>query len=129
MLEELANIVGRFGLSEKQRKEVSGSDVALCPDQVGAWLFKPNRRPRGSVVEEIRLDDSGLYRPGFDEVATALHNDWAEISSRLVKRPFFPSAAAQPFEHRGAMDDAVARTRWEAQKQRLKPATSGHNPP
>ena len=83
VLEELANIVGRSGLSEKQRKEVSGSDVALSPDQVGAWLFKPNRRPRGSVVEEIRLDDSGLYRPGFDEVATALHNDWAEISSRI----------------------------------------------
>ena len=67
------------GLSKKQRKEVSGSDVALYPDQVGAWLFKPNHRPRGSVVEEIRLDDSGLYRSGFDEVATALHNDWAEI--------------------------------------------------
>ena len=81
VLEELANIVGRSGLSEKQRKEVSGSDVALYPDQVGAWLFKPNPRPRGSVVEEIRLDDSGLYRSGFDEVATALHNDWAEISS------------------------------------------------
>ena len=81
VLEELANIVGRSGLSEKQQKEVSGSDVALSPDQVGAWLFKPNRRPRGSVVEEIRLDDSGLYRSGFDEVAAALHNDWAEISS------------------------------------------------
>lgn len=78
VLEELANIVRRSGLPEKQR-----SDVALRPDQVGAWLFKPKRRPKSSVVEEIRLDDSGLYPSGFDEVAAELHNDWAEISSRI----------------------------------------------
>ena len=83
VLEELANIVRRSELPEKGRKEVSVSDIALLPSQVGAWLFRPKRRPKGSVVEEVCLDDSGLYRFGFEEVAAALHNDWAEISSQI----------------------------------------------
>lgn len=78
LLEELANIVRRSEQSENNR-----SNVALRPEQVGTWLFKPKRRPKGSVVTEIRLDDSGLYPSGFDEVAVTLHNDWADISSRM----------------------------------------------
>ena len=80
LLEELANIVRRSQLPEASR---GGGGIALRPDQVGAWLFQPKRRPRGSVVSEIGLDDSGLYPSGFDDVAAALHNDWAEISSRI----------------------------------------------
>ena len=83
VLEELANIVRRSDLPEGQKRAGTDRAVALRPDQVGAWLFKPKSRPRGSVVEEIRLDDSGLYPSGFDEVAAALHNDWAEISSQI----------------------------------------------
>lgn len=79
LLEELANIVRRSELSKTER----GDDVALRPDQVGAWLFEPKQRPKGSVVKEIRLDDSGLYPSGYDEVASALHNEWADISSRI----------------------------------------------
>ena len=82
LLEELANIVRRSELPEAGRDHNSGR-VALRPDQVGAWLFEPRRRPRGSVVKEIRLDESGLYPSGFDAVAAALHNDWADISSRI----------------------------------------------
>ena len=83
LLEELANIVRRSKISKARRKEIVGGEAALRPDQVGAWLFQPKRRPRGSVVTEIGLDDSGLYPSGFDEVAVALHNNWAEISSRI----------------------------------------------
>lgn len=83
VLEELANIVRRSKLPEKERKEVSVSDVALRPEQVGAWLFKPKMRPKGSIVTEICLDNSGLYPSEFDEVAAALHNDWADIASRV----------------------------------------------
>ena len=82
LLEELANIVRRSELPGARKTKQNGDDVALGSDQVGAWLFEPKRRPRGSVVTEIRLDESGLYPTGFDEVAAALHNDWAEISSR-----------------------------------------------
>ncbi len=84
VLEELANIVQRYELPEKGRKELSVSDVALHREQVGVWLFKPKTRPKGSVVKEICLDNSGLYPSGFDEVAIALHNDWAKISSSQV---------------------------------------------
>lgn len=78
LLEELANIVRRSKLPKAER----GDDIALRPDQVGAWLFEPKRRPKGSVVKESRLDDSGLYSSGYGEVARALHNEWADIESR-----------------------------------------------
>ncbi len=84
LLEELANIVQRSQLPEDSRRD---SDVALRPDQVGAWLFQPKGRPKGSVVTEIDLDDSGLYPSGFDDVAAALHNDWADLSSRIGADP------------------------------------------
>lgn len=77
LLEELGNVVRRSALPENAREA-----VALEPEQVGVWLFEPKRRPRGSHVKEIRIDESGLYPSGFDEVAAALHNDWADISSR-----------------------------------------------
>ena len=83
LLEELANIVRRSHLPKTRETKRNGDDVALGADQVGAWLFEPKRRPKGSVVSEIRLDESGLFPSGFEEVAAALHNDWADISSRI----------------------------------------------
>lgn len=84
LLEELANIVRRSELPAAQRSKKNESLRALDSDQVGAWLFEPKRRPKGSVVKEIRLDDdSGLYPSGYADVAAALHNDWAEISSQI----------------------------------------------
>ena len=83
LLEELANIVRRSELRGAKETKPSGDNVALGADQVGAWLFEPKRRPKGSVVTEVRLDDSGLFPTGFEAVAAALHNDWADISSRI----------------------------------------------
>ena len=84
LLEELANIVRRSELPPAQRSRKNGSPIALDSNQVGAWLFQPIGRPKGSIVKEILLDDdSGLYPSGFADVAAALHNDWAEISSRI----------------------------------------------
>ncbi len=76
VLEELANIVQSSNLPKD-------GDVDLRPDDVGVWLFQPKNRPRGSIVKEIPLDDSGLFPSGFDDVAAALHNDWADISSQI----------------------------------------------
>ena len=83
VLEELANIVRRSELPEAERQRMTGSDCSLRSDQVGTWLFQPKGRPKGSVLKEIRLDDSGVYPSGFDDVAEALHNDWAEITNRI----------------------------------------------
>lgn len=83
LLEELANIVRRAGLPKTPGSPASAQEAALRPDEVGAWLFEPKKRPKGSTVREIDLDESGLFPSGFQDVAAALHNDWAEISSRI----------------------------------------------
>ena len=84
VLEELANIVQRSKLPEKRRKGDADSTVSLRPDQVGAWLFKRKRRPKGSVVEEIRLDEeTGLYPTDYDAVSEALYNESVNIFNRI----------------------------------------------
>ena len=82
VLEELANIVQRSTPIKKRQKISSKNSASLHPDEVGVWLFNPQSNPKGSVTKEISLDQSGLYPSGFDEVATALHNDWVSIANR-----------------------------------------------
>ena len=83
ILEELANVVQRSQLPPEELATVSDSDAALTADQVGVWLFRPKRRPRGSEVVHVSLGDSGLYDAGFDDVAIALSNDGANIFNRI----------------------------------------------
>ncbi len=78
MVEELANVVRRSQLPRGER-----GGVALAAGDVGAWLFRPGEDSAGSEVREIGLNESGIYPTGFHEVAAALHNDWAEITSRI----------------------------------------------
>lgn len=82
LLEALGNLVQLSELSSSRRSGIEHSGEALSRDDVGVWLFEPKNRPKGSVVREIPLDESGLFPSGFSDVAAALHNDWAEISSR-----------------------------------------------
>ena len=80
VLEELANIVRRFKFSTPDRKKTSGTKIALHPDQVGAWLFKQKKRPKGSVVEEVKMDDeTGLYPTDYDAVSEELYNESVNI--------------------------------------------------
>ena len=84
VLEELANIVQRSKLPKARRKEIPRGDFALRPDQVGAWLFKQKLRPRGSVVEEVKLDaETGLYPADYDAVSAALYNESVSIFNRI----------------------------------------------
>ena len=83
VLEELANIVRRFELSTPDRNTTEGAKIALHPDQVGAWLFKQKKRPKGSVVQEIKMDDeTGLYPTDYDVVSEELYNESVNIFSR-----------------------------------------------
>lgn len=83
ILEELANLVRMSAIPKTERKGIDDEDVTLSAHEVGAWLFQPKERPKGSIVQEIPLDrESGTFAAGYDEVAAALHNRWAEISSR-----------------------------------------------
>lgn len=84
VLEELSNIVRRSALPEARGKKAVDAKVALRPEEVGAWLFKPKRRPRGSVVEEVKLDEeTGLYPTDYDAVSEALYNESASIFNRI----------------------------------------------
>ena len=84
VLEELANIVRRSELTEAGRKDMPHVEFALRPEHVGAWLFKQKRRPKGSVVEEVRLDEEvGLFPTDYDAVSEALYNDSVRIFNRI----------------------------------------------
>ena len=85
-LEQIGNLVRLSSLAEDKREGIAGADVALRPQDVGAWLFKPRRRPKGSVVEEVVLDpETGLFPTDHDPVSETLYNDSAEIFNRLQK--------------------------------------------
>lgn len=84
VLQELANTVQRSALPAPRRKEISGAEVALRPDEVGAWLFKPMRCPKGSTVEEMKLDEEiGLYPTDYDAVSESLYNENVRIFNRI----------------------------------------------
>ena len=86
LLDQLANLVRMSGLDETQRKGLSGGNVALSPDQFGAWLFKPKQRPKGSFVEEIRIDpDAGGLLSDYSDTAEQLYGTWAEIGNRIAE--------------------------------------------
>lgn len=86
VLEELTNLVLASKIPETSEVTNTRSGFALKPEDVGAWFFRPKKSPKGSVIEEINLKQAGLYSSSFNEVAAAIHNEWAEISS-LVAEP------------------------------------------
>lgn len=84
VLEELANLVRLSELPPERRQGLDDPDIALTPDQVGAWLFEHDAERKGSVVKEINLEiDAGTFPSGFGLVTEDLYNRWAEISSRI----------------------------------------------
>ena len=83
VLEQIGNLVRLSSVPETRRADFAGADAALDPTEVGAWLFKPSGRPRGSVVEEVVLDaETGLYRTDYGDVSDALYNEGARIFNR-----------------------------------------------
>jgi len=86
LLDQFANLVRLSGLPEDERKEFPGADAALRPEQFGAWLFKPKQRPKGSVVEEIRVDpDAGGLLTDYSDIAEQLYNEWVGIGNRVTE--------------------------------------------
>lgn len=84
VLEALANLVRLSGLPQQKRTGISGAEYALSADQVGAWMFRPKKRPKGSVVEEIALDgDAGTFPAGYGDITDSLYNEWATITNRI----------------------------------------------
>ena len=87
VLEALANLVRLSEVPKSRRSEVAAGGPALTSDEVGAWLFDPKLRPKGSVVKEIPLDTvRGTFPAGFGDITEDLYNDWATIAN-LVRKP------------------------------------------
>ena len=86
VLEEVANMVSLAKLPKERREGIDGGEIALDESEVGAWLFKSKKRPKGSVVQEIPLDkESGIFPSDFDDVSLDLYNKGAEIFNRLQR--------------------------------------------
>lgn len=82
IIETIANLVELSRATEGQTDATHASARALPADQVGVWLFRAKKRPRGSFVEEVILDpDVGTFGVGYDAVAQELHNEWASAAS------------------------------------------------
>ena len=84
VLEELANLVHLSNLPESQRDGIGGAEYALTPDQLGIWLFGPDKEVGGSVVDEVRFSaEDGGFVTDYEDVAISTHNDWVRISNLL----------------------------------------------
>ena len=84
VLEELANLVLLSELPEGLRGGMIGSEVALTPSEIGAWLFDPIAPDGGSVVKEIPLDkDAGTFPARYGVVTEDLYNRFAAITNRI----------------------------------------------
>ena len=83
VLEELANIIRRSELPAPDADGPVGNQISLPPEHVGVWLFERKKRPKGSVVKEMRLDaETGLYPTDYDVVREALYNESVNIFNR-----------------------------------------------
>ena len=86
VLEEVGNMVSLAKLPKERREGIDGGEIALDESEVGAWLFKSKKRPKGSVVQKIPLDtESGIFPSDFDDVSLDLYNKGAEIFNRLQR--------------------------------------------
>ena len=81
ILDGLANIVQASRIAETDGP-TDDQGTFLHPGEVGTWRFKPGKAAHGVIVEEIKIDDEGMYPSGFDKVAVGLHNRWAECESQ-----------------------------------------------
>ena len=96
LLEQVANLVRLAALPEDRKADLRDAEFALRAEEVGVWLFREKKRPRGSTVEEIDVDpESGVYPADYEEVAEALYNQNAEIYNRSQEAARLTPAGAE----------------------------------
>lgn len=96
LLEQVANLVRLAALPEDRKADLRDAEFALRAEEVGVWLFREKKRPRGSTVEEIDVDpESGLYPTDYGDVAEALYNQNAEIYNRSQEAARLTPAGAE----------------------------------
>ena len=83
LLEQLTNLVLLSRLPENQRRGDYATYEDLPEDQFGAWLFEPKHRPKGSVVEELKIDPADGLLVDYEDLLYRLHNEWVRIGNRI----------------------------------------------
>lgn len=75
VLEELANLVHRSRVED-------ADEIALRPESVGVWRFHPPKEGDGdgAHVTELEMDEAGMFEAGYEPVAMAVHNKWADMA-------------------------------------------------
>ena len=86
MLEQFINLVNLSDLPPEQRKGLEVADLALERKDFGAWIFAPQEKAGGTVVEELQIGSQGSsLPPDYSKVTEHLYNEWAEIYDRLAR--------------------------------------------
>lgn len=81
VVETVGNLVEMWGVPEGRRESLPGGAYALPPEDVGVWLFQKKEGELASVVTEVERDpETGVYGVGYDDVAIALNNEWANAA-------------------------------------------------
>ena len=84
VLDAVANLVLS---SEIGRQNDNGSSAALSSQDVGLWKFVPKKRPKGSIVQEIKFDfEKGGFVTEFESVAGDIYNRWADLGNRINEK-------------------------------------------
>ena len=93
VVDELANLVRLSDLPEDRRTGIDDAYIALDPEELGLWLFKPDESAGGTRVAELVFDedcgdfrsgkDRGDFTSGFNDVAIDTYNKYARISNRI----------------------------------------------
>lgn len=84
VLEAISNIVKVSELPAAQRNGLPSEKIDLKPNDIGVWLFKPSNRPKGSVIEEIEINDNSIDLPDdYQDVMLSLYNEHVEADNRI----------------------------------------------
>lgn len=84
VLEAISNIIKVSELPAPQRNGLPSEKIDLKPNDIGIWLFKPSNRPKGSVINEIKIKDNSIDLPDdYYEVMLSLYNEHVEADDRM----------------------------------------------
>ena len=84
VLDTVANLVLS---SEVDGQNDDDPSVALSSQDVGLWEFVPKKRPKGSIVQEIKFDfEKGGFVTEFESVAGGIYNRWANLGNRINEK-------------------------------------------
>jgi predicted ATPase len=86
-IQQLNNLIKLSGKDPKHRASLGYDDEdIISSDNVGAYLFKPNIKKGGSIVEELQInDEDGIPEDEFTRIAEELYHETTQIEYGFKK--------------------------------------------